>query len=78
MNAQAQGDLLVTLAHLRSVPGLAGRPGYCLHGARAWFERHGLDFRAFARDGLPASVLLATGCALAQRLVAHATAAKEG
>lgn len=72
------GDPRVTLAHLRSVPGLGVRPGYCMQGARAWFEQHGLDFRAFAREGLPASVLLATGCPLAQRLVAHAAGLQEG
>lgn len=72
------GDLVVKLSHLRSVPGLGMKPGYCMQGARAWFEQHGLDFRAFARTGLPASVLLATACPLAQRLVAHAAALQEG
>lgn len=69
---------MVRLAHLRSVPGLGARPGYCMSGARAWFAQHGLDFVAFAREGLPASVLLATGCPLAQRLVAHVASLQEG
>lgn len=37
------------------------RAGHCVSGARAWFERHGLDFRAFLRDGIPAADMLATG-----------------
>jgi hypothetical protein len=35
-------------------------------------ERHGLDFKAFLRDGLEAKDLLATGDAMAERVVAHA------
>lgn len=52
----------VTIAHVRAA-------GLCVHGARAFFARHGLDFRAFLRDGIPAQVLLATGDAMALRVV---------
>jgi len=45
------------------------RAGHCGSGARRWFEAYGFDFRAFIRDGLPASTLLATGDAFAQRVV---------
>ena len=65
-------DTLVTVDHLYSVPNYSGRPGFCGRGARAFFARHGLDWSAFVRDGLPASVLLATGDAMARRLVEHA------
>ena len=41
----------------------------CVNGSRAWFVRHGLDFRAFLREGLDAQTLLATGDAMAQRVV---------
>ena len=37
-----------------------------------WFARHDLDFRAFLRDGCDADTLLATGDAMAQRVVEHA------
>lgn len=33
--------------------------GYCPSGARRWFRAHDLDFRAFMREGVRASVLLA-------------------
>lgn len=65
-------DLIVTVNHLYSVRAWNGRRGYCARGARAWFARHGLDWTAFVRDGLPASVLEATGDALALTLVEHA------
>lgn len=26
--------------------------GLCVRGAREWFQRHGLDFRAFLKDGM--------------------------
>lgn len=61
--------LRVTALHLRTVPGLRREPGYCGAGARAWAERHGIDFKAFMRHGIDAAVLTATGDALALRLV---------
>ena len=62
-------DVVVTIAHVRSVPYFTRSAGFCASGSRAWFDRHGLDFRAFVKDGLPASVLEATGCGIALALV---------
>lgn len=62
----------VKLAHLRSAPGLNGRPGYCVQGAQAIAKRHGLDWRRFCREGLDEEELLATGDAFAILLVEHA------
>jgi hypothetical protein len=45
---------------------------FCSRGARAFFARHGLDWRAFIRDGIAADALLATGDAMAARSVQHA------
>lgn len=43
---------------------------HCPGGIRRWFEANGLDFRQFLDDGgWPASRLLATGDALAERVV---------
>ncbi|GAB3191966.1 MULTISPECIES: hypothetical protein [Burkholderiales] len=58
-------DVLVTIAHVRAA-------GLCVHGTRTWFARQGLDFRAFLREGVDAEVLLATGDAMALRVVEHA------
>lgn len=44
---------------------------HCTRGARRWFEQHGLDFRAFLREGLDAEVLLAQGDHLAAEVVRH-------
>ncbi len=63
-------DVIVTINDVRAV-------GLCVNGSRAWFARHGLDFRAFLRDGLDAQTLLATGDAMAQRVVEHARARQE-
>jgi hypothetical protein len=43
--------------------------GYCVLGARDWFRRHGLDWRGFVRNGIPETDLLATGDALARRVI---------
>ena len=56
---------VITIDHVRAV-------GLCVNGSRAWFVRNGLDFRAFLREGLDAQTLLATGDAMAQRVVEHA------
>lgn len=55
----------ITIDHVRAA-------GLCVHGARTWFERHALDFRAFLQQGLDAGTLLATGDAMAERVVAQA------
>ncbi|VFR54792.1 Phage protein [plant metagenome] len=65
--------LIVTADHLHSIP-VDGRAGYCHAGARRWFALRGLCWAEFLRAGLPASVFLATGDALALRLVEHARA----
>ncbi|MBE2242382.1 MAG: hypothetical protein IAE86_06490 [Burkholderiaceae bacterium] len=67
------------MAHLRSIPFFAAAPGYCARGTRAWFDRHGLDLRAFTREGLDEEVLLATGDGMAAALVrwAHECADRE-
>ena len=46
----------------------------CFRGARGWFRRHGLDWRAFVADGIEAERLEATGDALAFRVTAMARA----
>lgn len=65
-------DFVVTAEHLATVPNWVGSTGLCHRGARAWFARHELDWLTFCRDGLPASALLATGDAIAARVVEHA------
>lgn len=65
-------ELTVTIAHLRSIPGFGKKPGFCAAGARAFFKTHGLNYQAFAREGIPASKLEATGDGLALALVAWA------
>lgn len=64
--------MIVTIAHMRSVPGMSTRGGFCARGGRAWFARYGLDWSAFVRNGIQADVLLATGDGMALALVQHA------
>lgn len=70
--------LIVTLAHLRSIPGYGKKPGFCASGAREWFARHELDWCDFLSNGIAAEVLLATDCALAKALVEHAQKVSDG
>ena len=51
--------------------------GLGVNGSRTWFERHGLDCRAFLRKGLDAETLLATNDAMALRVVEHARTRQE-
>ncbi len=63
-------DVTVTIDDVRAV-------GLCVNGTRVWFARHDLDFRTFLRDGCVADTLLATGDAMALRVVEHARIRQE-
>lgn len=72
-------DFIVTLEHLHSVPDVGGRTGYCHRGARQFFNRYQLDWAAFVQTGgISANELLATGDALAIKLVEHARRIENG
>ena len=43
--------------------------GHCVRGAKDWFADHGLDFKAFLRDGIDADTFINTGDSLAQMVV---------
>lgn len=60
--------MIVTIQHLRTVPGLSSRPGFCTRGARVWFRDHGLDWSEFVHHGIEAETLRATGDGLALKL----------
>lgn len=62
-------DLVVTRRHLLTVPYYNARPGFCRDKSKAWARRHGIDWRSFLRQGIPASRLEATGDAFALALV---------
>ena len=64
-------ETVVTIDHVRAV-------GLCVNGTRTWFARHDLDFRVFLREGLDADTLLATGDAMALRVVEHARQQEQG
>lgn len=66
----ARAPLIVTLADLRALT-------WCTRGARAFAERHALDWGVFVREGLPAQVLIDTDDALARALVERAQARRD-
>lgn len=55
-------DLIIRIDDIRLA-------GYCVSGARGWFKDHGLDFRDFIRNGIPASEFIAKGDQLAVTVV---------
>ena len=63
-------SVVVTMRHVRQCK-------MCSRGARAWFERHGLDWGEFLRSGLPAEDLEQTGDAMAIQVAAAARAEQE-
>jgi hypothetical protein len=70
--------LRIYLHHLRAARGFRRHPGICARGAKNWCATHGIDWRAFVRDGIPAQTLLDTGDALAERLVEFVRDRTEG
>lgn len=67
MTVDLLGDPVVTVQHLHLA-------GLCANKARVWAADHGFVWGDLVRDGVRASVLEATGCALALRVVAVARA----
>lgn len=63
-------EIKVTMRHVRQCK-------MCSRGARAFFERHGLDWSEFLRAGLPVAVLEQTGDAMALQAAAAARAEQE-
>lgn len=61
----APDDPIVTMRHVRAAK-------LCSRGARTLAARHGLDWTRFVREGLPASLVEATGDAFALRVAAAA------
>jgi hypothetical protein len=47
-------DPLVCMRHVRAAK-------FCVRGAKAWADRHNLDFRHFIQHGYPASVIEGAG-----------------
>jgi len=62
---------VVTIAHLRAATLGQGRIN-CAAGVRPWFARHGLDYRRFVRQGLPASAFAGIEDAFVTRAIALA------
>jgi hypothetical protein len=60
----AAPDILITITDVTLA-------GHCPSGARRWFDDHGLNFRNFLKNGIPAADLLATGDALADQVVSR-------
>jgi hypothetical protein len=54
--------ILVTMRHVRAAQ-------MCSRGARAFFDRHGLDWQKFLAEGLPVEVIEKTGDAMALQVV---------
>lgn len=57
--------LIVTLNDIRAI-------GFCNKGARVWFDRHGLDWHDFVKNGIDETTLEATGDAMALRAISQA------
>lgn len=45
----------------------------CSKGARGWFERHGLDWSDFIKNGVEAQKVLDTGCPMGRKVVEAAS-----
>lgn len=62
--------MIVLHRHMREL-------AYCNRGARAWFAAHGLSWAEFLEHGIESERLLATGDAMAEKLVQHAEKGQE-
>lgn len=58
-------SVTVKMEHVR-------RLGYCSSGVRAFFERNGLDYPSFLREGISAERLAETGDGMAMSAIEEA------
>ncbi len=63
-------ELIVTTQDCRKL-------GYCMASVRPWFAQHGLDWRSFALNGVPAARLLEIDDELARNAIKAAQARVE-
>ena len=63
-------EIRATMKHIRACR-------MCSRGARAWFDRHGLDWTEFLKQGVPVEALEQTGDAMAIQVAAAARAEQE-
>lgn len=54
------------------------KAGHCVKGAKEWFLGKGFDWKTVVREGVPEADLLATGDALAERVIASKRARQDG
>ena len=54
--------MTITMRHIRAAK-------MCSRGAREWFDRHGFDWSDFLKQGIESEKVLATGDAMAWRVV---------
>ncbi len=64
-------SVIVRHAHLRSV-------GYCNRGARAFCDRHGIDWSDFKANGIDAAELLAIDDQMVRNVVEYAESTQSG
>jgi len=68
--------MIVTMRHARTIPGFSAKPGFCASGLRAFARRHAIELREFAKNGIEAERLEATGDGFAIALVQWARECK--
>lgn len=61
--------MIVTIRHLRTIPGFSKRAGFCANGSRNWAAAHGIDWGDFVRHGIAIEKLEAINDAFAIALV---------
>lgn len=69
-------EIRITMQHVRAAK-LGGAGVLCAPSIRVWCERHHVDLRQLAEEGLPISQAEAIDDAYAQRVVAIARAEAE-
>jgi hypothetical protein len=62
----------ITIKHLRAVRGDGRGAKYCIPGTKAFFERHGLDFKDFMKNGIAISELEHIDDVMCRRVIEEA------
>ncbi len=69
----SEPEIMVTIRDVQAALTVGNR-GFCIRGARAWFDGHQIDFDNFIRNGYPLKFVEIMNDQFAQKVAAHVRA----
>lgn len=72
----SEPDIMITIRDVQAALTVGNR-GFCIRGARAWFDQHQINFAEFIRNGYPLRHVEIMQDQFAQKVAAYVRAKHE-